>query len=53
LALDPPEIEILNVATYYHADPDAVERWPMPKYTRRQEYMLLRQELRRQANESD
>lgn len=53
MALDPPEIEILNVATYYKTDPDRVERWPMPKFTRRQEYMFLRHELRRQANESE
>ncbi len=46
-------MEILTVAKWWKLDPGVVERWTMPDFTDRQEYMYIQFELDREDEDDE
>jgi len=43
----------LTVARFFRREPDTVERWALPDFHDRQEYMWIVREIERQSYEDD
>jgi hypothetical protein len=48
MALDIVDSEIFDVAHFWHVNPLDVEKWPITKFSRVQEFVFWRREMERQ-----
>jgi len=52
MALDIVDSEIFDVAHFWHINPLSVEKWPITKFSRVQEFVFWRREIERQQYSS-